>query len=114
MYENPRWLRDQEPIVYEEGGQYTDRELEIIADQMLRAQAKVVDPETGKERGIGGVAPILFREHLDARKRREIYNENGIPEPHLVSGIYNRQHPQGRKVNTQAQRTAHGASYYRG
>ncbi len=113
LSENPRWFK-QEPIVYVEGGCYTDHELEVIADQMLRAQAKVVDIKTGKERGIGGKDPILFREHLDARKRREIYNENGIPEPHLVSGLYNRTHPQGRKVNTPEQRAKHGAAYYRG
>lgn len=90
------------------------RELDAVADEILRAQAKEIDPATGKERGIGGDNPILFQEHEQARKRREIYTENGVPDPSLVSGLYNRTHPQGRKVNTDEARRKHGASFYRG
>lgn len=67
----------------------------------------------GKARGIGGDNPILFEEHIYSRKRREIYCKAGLPDPNIVQGIYNRPHPQGRKVNSKAQRKKHGASFYR-
>ena len=67
----------------------------------------------GRTKGIGGDNPILFDEHIYARKKREIYCKAGKPDPNIVSGIYNRQHPQGRKVNSKDQRRRHGASYYR-
>lgn len=67
----------------------------------------------GLARGIGGDNPILFEEHLQSRKRREIYTTIGTPEPEIVSGIYNRVHPQGRKVNSEDQRKRNGASFYR-
>lgn len=92
---------------------YTARELERLADQFLRDDARSVDAETGKERGIGGENPILFDEHLYQRQKREILNENGVPEPSLISGIYGRSHPEGRKVNSEEQRRKNGASYYR-
>lgn len=94
-------------------GEYTARDLERFADQMLRQQANAVDPDTGKRRGIDGENPILFAEHEYARKRREIFTESGTPDPSLVSGIYNRTHPQGRKVNSEEQRRRNGASFYR-
>ena len=92
---------------------YTAKELEQLADQFLRDDARSIDPETGKERGIGGDDPILFDEHLYQRQKREILNENGVPEPGLVQGIYYRTHPEGRKINSEEQRKKHGASYYR-
>jgi hypothetical protein len=67
----------------------------------------------GAMRGIGGENPILFKEHFDSRKRREIYTACGTPDPEIVSGIYNRTHPQGRKQNSAEQRTKNGASFYR-
>jgi hypothetical protein len=67
----------------------------------------------GKAKGIGGDSPILFEEHIYSRKRREIYCKAGLPDPNIVQGMYNRPHPQGRKVNSEAQRKKHGASYYR-
>ncbi len=67
----------------------------------------------GQVRGIGGDAPILFEEHIAARRRREIYTTAGTPDPEIVSGIYNRVHPQGRKVNSEEQRKKNGASFYR-
>jgi hypothetical protein len=111
----PYWKSRQkmERIDYDPNAKYNDRELEQLADQLLREDAKAVDPETGKERGIGGKDPILFAEHEYARRRREIYTEGGTPDPSLVSGMYNRTHPQGRKVNSDEQRSKNGASYYR-
>ena len=108
----PSYNRD-ERIEFEEGATYTARELEQLADQMLRDDARSVDPETGKERGIGGEDPILFAEHLYQRQKREILNENGVPEPALNSGMYYRAHPEGRKINSEEQRKKHGASYFR-
>lgn len=67
----------------------------------------------GAVRGIGGDNPILFEEHFQSRRRREIYNSLGSPDPSIVSGIYNRAHPQGRKINSPEARAKHGASYYR-
>lgn len=67
----------------------------------------------GKERGIGGKDPILFEEHIQQRRRREIYNTQGIPDPQIKSGLYNRIHPNGRKVNSAEQRKKNGASFYR-
>lgn len=68
----------------------------------------------GAARGIGGEAPILFEEHLASRKRREIYNTVGVPDPSIQSGLYNRTHPEGRKVNSPEQRKKNGASFFRG
>lgn len=67
----------------------------------------------GKVRGIGGDNPILFEEHFQSRRRREIYTSLGTPDPSIVQGIYNRTHPQGRKVNSLEQRRKNGASYFR-
>ena len=67
----------------------------------------------GKVRGIGGEDPILFDEHFQSRRRREIYTAQGTPDPNIVSGMYNRTHPQGRKVNSLEQRRKNGASYFR-
>lgn len=67
----------------------------------------------GQARGIGGDNPILFEEHFQSRKRREIYTSIGTPDPSIVAGIYNRTHPQGRKVNSEEQRRKHGASFFR-
>lgn len=67
----------------------------------------------GKARTNAGRDPVLFKDHLDQRRRREIYTTEGTPDPNIVSGIYNRSHPQGRKINTDKQRREHGASYYR-
>jgi hypothetical protein len=67
----------------------------------------------GKKRGIDGENPILFEEHLIKRKKREIYCVAGTPDPSIESGLYNKSHPKGRKVNTKEDRQKHGASYYK-
>jgi len=104
---------DRESLVIEEDEHYTPSELDLMADEILRAHARSIDPETGKPVGIGASPPILFEEHVYSRKRREIYNQNGVPDPNIVSGIYWRTHPQGRKVTTPEQRKKNGASWYR-
>lgn len=153
------WRRDEEEVpVFEEGKQYTNRQIELMTDALLRDDARsemcrscgergtatgevrtqgqgVEDQEghelainfpefkcdnshtwyqgEGEARGIGGDNPILFEEHIQSRRRREIYPTNGTPDPEIVSGIYNRVHPQGRKVNSAEQRSKNGASFYR-
>jgi hypothetical protein len=67
----------------------------------------------GIARGIGGENPILFEEHFQSRRRREIYTTIGTPDPSITQGIYNRTHPQGRKVNSEEQRKRNGASFFR-
>lgn len=76
----------------------------------------------GPRRDIRGKNPILFESHLYNRKRREIHVKDGIPDPAFTmdrwgkrptTGIYNRSHPSGRKINTPEQRARNGASYYR-
>lgn len=152
------WNNHEEAPEYVEGQEYSQRELVLMADDLLRDDARAelcrdckergtetgyiehqtqsptdaeghplsIDfPEYGCEnghkwykgeglaRGIGGDNPILFEEHLQSRRRREIYTQIGTPEPEIVSGIYNRVHPQGRKVNSEDQRKRNGASFYR-
>ena len=102
----------------EEKTDYTARELEDYTDAILRADAKENNP-------IHGENPILFEEHLYNRRRREILVTSGTPDDiqglddergiHRGDGqkIFNRTHPQGRKVNSEHQRKKNGASYYR-
>lgn len=99
-------------VIYSEE-KYSSFELDEMATEILRAQARATDPETGKPRGIAGENPVLFEEHLYSRKRREIYNQNGVPDPSINEGMFWRTHPQGRKVNSNDQRKKHGASFYR-
>jgi hypothetical protein len=67
----------------------------------------------GKDRTIAGENPILFENHLQDRRRREIYTSIGTPDPSIQQGMYNRTHPQGRKVNSTEQRKRNGASFFR-
>lgn len=118
------WHRRGQEIVdladFTEDGDYTGSVLDAYADAFLRADAKAIDPATGKPKGIGGENPILFEEHLYNRRRREILCEQGYPDEALTQTlskdgqmIYNRTHPQGRKVNSPSARKDHGASFFR-
>lgn len=91
---------------------YTERELAMYADLMLR------DSDDDDD------CPILFQEHIEPRWRKEVTVKepglNGTPDgaiTHSLSAdgqtMFNRQHPQGRKVNSEQQRKVNGASYYR-
>lgn len=93
-------------------GGYTNKQLEFLCDQFLRDDVDSIDSETGKKRGLRGKDPILFEEHIYQRRRREILNQNGVPEPGLVQGLYWRSHPEGRKVNSPEARKR-GAGHYR-
>jgi hypothetical protein len=115
-----RFTRDPvDPDTFDpENNDYTGRDLEDYADAILRKDAKEDNP-------IHGENPILFEEHLYNRRRREILVTSGTPDDiqglddergiHRGDGqkIFNRTHPQGRKVNSEHQRRKNGASYYR-
>lgn len=88
-------------------------ELALKFEEISCANGHSWFPGEGQLKGIGGENPILFEEHFQSRKRREIYTTQGTPDPSIVSGMYNRVHPQGRKVNSEEQRKRNGASFYR-
>jgi hypothetical protein len=93
----PEW---RTPILIE-GERYSRAELAFIADEMLRADFKV--------RPNSDYPVVLLEEHLKPRRKREIYVGNGIPDPSVASGLYNRTHPEGRKFHTDpAMRKEHG------
>lgn len=99
---------------FDEEKEYSGTELEAYADALLRADSKA----EGKE--IGVYPAILFEEHLYNRRRREILCEQGYPDESITNAlsndhqtIFNRSHPQGRRVATAAERAA-GSSFYRG
>lgn len=103
---------DPETVINEDGSvnwedrDYTSAELDVIATALLRHHVR----DGGS---IKGDNPILFEEHLKNRHKREIYSVHGTPDPAFGHGIYNRTHPEGRKVNSPEQRKRNGASYYR-
>lgn len=154
-----RRFQPKEPVSTEiiPGQRYTGRDLDLIADEILRQDVRseicrtcgergtktgvmrqeeqaAIDSEgtrlvlefeqvscegghewwqgEGEPRGIGGDNPILFEEHMLSRKKREIYCTVGTPDPSIVQGMYNKSHPQGRKINSPEARSKHGASYY--
>lgn len=53
----------------------------------------------GRARGIDGEHAILFEDHLRHRRSREILAESGTVDPGIVSGLYNRAHPEGRPLS---------------
>jgi hypothetical protein len=101
------WANDLAPFDPDKKD-YTERELELYTDVMLREAGS--DPEH----------PMLFQEHIEPRWRKELNTASGTPEQAISDStsadgqrMFNRQHPQGRKVNSQEQRRTNGASYYR-
>jgi len=100
--------KDEKPMVDEEGNQ-----LVLSFKEYECPKGHSWYEGEGRARGIGGENPILFEEHLHSRRRREIYTTVGVPDPSIVSGIYNRTHPEGRKVNSKEQRKKNGASFFR-
>jgi hypothetical protein len=89
-------------------------QLVVLFDQMCCEDGHTWWAGEGDVKGIGdkhGPA-ILFEEHFASRRKREIYTTIGTPDPSIVAGMYNRTHPQGRKVNSSEQRKKNGASFY--
>lgn len=61
--------------------QFTPSQLDRFTDMILRADVKAGNKLKGDN-------PILFIEHLKTRYKREIYNQNGIPDPSIEQGVY--------------------------
>jgi hypothetical protein len=145
-----RRFNAEEVPEYKEGARYTSRELDLMAEKLLREDARrercreceasyqsledvpfgtetgryidkgqydkggnpILDdagnrlviryPEykcpnnhtwykgEGRAKGIGGRWPILFDEHMISRDRRRILSAEGVPDPSIVAGLYNR------------------------
>lgn len=93
---------------FDPNAEYDERTLSMFADKFLR------------EAGSTDTCQFLFQEHIEPRWRKEVRVETGTPDASITNSLspdgqtmYNRQHPQGRKVNSDAQRKSNGASYYR-
>ena len=97
----------EEAPEYITGTEYTREDLARMADKILLEDAAKDDPEF--ERGLLGPG-ILHDEQIELRKRREIYCKAGTPDPNILSGMYNRTHPRGRKFNLDRK---NGKSFYR-
>lgn len=75
----------------------------------------------GARRNVKGKNPVLLDSHLKMKEKREILAESGVPDPAYNKDrfgrpsqlMYNRSHPEGRKINSEDQRRKSGASYYR-
>lgn len=112
----PQFTADGEPLLDDAGNQLYLDYPELKCEKGHRWFLS-----EGQRRDIRGPNPILFESHLYNRKRREIYVEAGTPDPAFTmdrkgrptQGMYNRSHPEGRKINTKGQRAKNGASYYR-
>lgn len=50
---------------------------------------------------------------MHAARKREIPNENGVPDPSMGQGMFWRSHPHGRRVATPREREEWGAGYHR-
>ena len=91
-------------------GDYTAKELEAYANQMLRSD--IAENKDGPR--------VLFQEHIEPKWRKEVRSESGTVDDAVTNAMsrdgqrmYNRTHPAGRKVNSAEARKRHGASYYR-
>jgi hypothetical protein len=104
----PQYNDDGSPLVDDEANQ-----LYVDFPELRCSNGHIWYKGEGKARGNAGKNPVLFEEHLKNRQRREIYTSVGTPDPSIVAGLFNRTHPQGRKVNSSEQRKRHGASFYR-
>ena len=78
--------------------EYSQRELILLAERILLMDSKPM----------GETPAWLNMPALRVRQKREIYMARGIPEPHIVSGLYWRTHPDGRKLNS-----GPASSYYK-
>lgn len=80
---------------------YTNNQKLLIAEKWLH-----MDPLPWQSH-----PAILGSGHLAARRSREIQVASGTPDPSIVQGMYNRTHPNGRKVSSDEARK-NGASFY--
>jgi hypothetical protein len=93
---------------------YTDRQLELYATKMLLEERSEIAEKREAGETVSDDGPMwLNQAQIDMRHRREIITRDGTPDPNIVQGIYNRTHPEGRKVNSDEQRKKNGAAFYR-
>jgi len=116
------YRRQQKPADYADFSEketYTSIELEAFASALLKKD----------RRDSGHDHDILFAEQLYNKSKREImvdaFDIDGTltnimqdkNKPGIYKGdgqkMYNRSHPQGRKVNTEDSRKNRGSSYYK-
>lgn len=64
----------------EPGRKYTSAELEELGTQFLKTYCRAINEETGKPNGLGN---LLFQEHVQYRRKREVYNTTGIADYHV-------------------------------
>lgn len=88
---------------FEEGREYSQRQLMLLAEKMI-----LEDPKPLKEEPY-----VLSMDQYRERMRREIYVADGIPQPHVVQGMYWRTHPQGRKWADKDKRKRTSQGFYR-
>lgn len=95
------------PLVDGEG-----RQLALVFHELACPESHIWMEGEGKAKGFKGDNPVLLEEHIIARKRREIHSATGEIDPNIVSGSYNKTHPNGRRQNSKESRELHGASFY--
>lgn len=89
---------------------YSQRELELYSDALMW-QDRDDHPQGPR---------ILMQEHIEPDWRREVHAAIGTVDEEITKAkskdgqtMYNRRHPEGRKVNSKQQRKVNGASYFR-
>ena len=90
---------------------------DMFGEAMLRSDIRSQEKPQQYQRQLG----ILFEGQLKKRQQREKHGKNGVVDDTITQAgspdgqrIYNRSHPEGRRVNSDEQRREHGASFYGG
>ena len=82
--------------------EYTPRELLLLAEKIL-----IEDPKPWNE-----IPYVMTLDRMKRLAKREIYCSSGTPEPHIVSGIFFRSHPNGRRLRSVEERRKQRKSWY--
>lgn len=85
VYPMPQFTKQGDPVLDDEGEQ-----LIVDFDELECENGHRWFRGEGMRRRLDGKNPILFESHLHNRRRREIYNSLGAPDPSIVAGMYNR------------------------
>lgn len=92
--------------------------MEQFAEAMLRED---INKQESPQRYQKHVLGIKFDGQLKKIETREKHSKSGTVDDSITAAgspdgqrIYNRSHPEGRKVNTEEQRKEHGSSYFAG
>ena len=92
--------------------------IEQFGEAMLRTDInKAESPQRYQKHVVG----VKFESQLKKITSREKHSKSGVVDDTITSAgspdgqrIYNRSHPEGRRVNTEEQRKEHGSSYFAG